>query len=117
MTLTTPLRVNQERLWASLMELAQIGGTPRGGCKRLALTDEDKEGRDLFIKWAQEVGCTVTIDPVGNIFARRPGTDDSLAPVATGSHLDTQPTGGKFDGPLGVMCGLEVLRVLHEHGL
>ena len=117
MTLTTPLRVNQERLWASLMELAQIGGTPRGGCKRLALTDEDKEGRDLFIKWAQEAGCTVTIDPVGNIFARRPGTDDSLAPVATGSHLDTQPTGGKFDGPLGVMCGLEVLRVLHEHGL
>ena len=117
MTERQSLSVDEERLWTSLMELARIGATPKGGCNRLALTDDDMAGRDLFVRWAKEAGCTVSVDPMGNIFARRPGTDDSLTPVMTGSHLDTQPTGGKFDGALGVMCGLEVLRVIHDHGL
>ena len=117
MTERQSLSVDEERLWTSLMELARIGATPKGGCNRLALTDDDMAGRDLFVRWAKEAGCTVSVDPMGNIFARRPGTDDSLTPVMTGSHLDTQPTGGKFDGALGVMCGLEVLRVIHDRGL
>jgi beta-ureidopropionase / N-carbamoyl-L-amino-acid hydrolase len=109
------MRINGERLWASLMTLAAIGSTPRGGCDRQALTDEDKAGRDLFTAWAQALGCTVSVDQVGNIFARRAGEDDSLPPVLMGSHLDTQPTGGRFDGVYGVMAGLEVLRTLAEH--
>src|ERR1700716_2943764 len=92
------------------MALAAIGGTQRGGCNRQALTDEDKVGRDLFVSWTRSLGCTVTVDEVGNIFASRAGEDASLAPILMGSHLDTQATGGRFDGVYGVMAGLEVLR-------
>lgn len=106
--------VNGDRLWSSLMDLAQIGGTPKGGVHRLALTDLDRQARDLFIAWAKEAGCSVSVDGIGNIFARRPGRDDSLPPVLTGSHIDTQPPGGKFDGCYGVMAGLEVLRSLND---
>jgi N-carbamoyl-L-amino-acid hydrolase len=110
------LQVNGERLWASLMELAQIGATEKGGVCRLAASDLDAEARRLFIGWCEEAGCTVTIDRIGNIFARRQGRDPALPPVMTGSHLDTQPTGGKFDGAYGVMAGLEVLRTLNDLG-
>ena len=112
---TTAIRINGERLWSSLMTLAEIGGTPRGGCNRQALTDEDKAGRDLFTSWTRALGCTVTVDEVGNLFAARAGQDASAAPVLMGSHLDTQPTGGRFDGVYGVMSGLEVLRTLGDH--
>ena len=108
------VRVNGQRLWESLMEMGQIGGTPKGGCKRLALTDVDKQGRELFIAWCEKAGCTVKIDEIGNIFAWRAGEDNSLPPVVVGSHLDTQPTGGKFDGVLGVLGGLEVIRSLND---
>jgi beta-ureidopropionase / N-carbamoyl-L-amino-acid hydrolase len=114
---TTAIRINGERLWSSLMTLADIGGTARGGCNRQALTDEDKAGRDLFTSWARALGCTVTVDEVGNMFASRPGEDASAAPVLMGSHLDTQATGGRFDGVYGVMSGLEVLRTLSDHGI
>jgi N-carbamoyl-L-amino-acid hydrolase len=113
----TNLRVNGARLWQSLMDLAQIGATPKGGVCRLALTDLDRQGRDLFVKWCEEAGCTVRIDAIGNIFARRAGKDDSLPPIMTGSHIDTQPTGGKFDGCFGVMSGLEVIRTLNDFGI
>lgn len=109
------LRINSERLWQSLMEMALIGATRKGGCNRQTLTDEDKQGRDLFIGWCEQIGCSVTVDAIGNIFARRAGRDNSLAPILAGSHLDTQPTGGKFDGVYGVLAGLEVLRTLDEH--
>jgi N-carbamoyl-L-amino-acid hydrolase len=109
------LTINAERLWESLMTMAQIGATPRGGVCRLALTDEDREARDLFVRWAKEAGCTVEIDQIGNIFIRRAGRDASLPPVMTGSHLDSQPTGGKFDGVYGVLAGLEVIRTLNDH--
>jgi hypothetical protein len=95
------VRVNGQRLWDALMEMAKIGGTPKGGCKRLTLTDVDKQGRALFQSWCEASGCAVKIDEMGNMFARRAGQDDSLPPVMLGSHLDTQPTGGKFDGVLG----------------
>lgn len=108
------LRIDPERLWNSLMEMARIGATPKGGCCRLALTDLDRQARDLFVSWCREAGCTVTVDRMGNIFARRPGRRADLAPVATGSHLDTQPTGGKFDGAFGVLAGLEVIRTLND---
>src|SRR5580700_6970884 len=110
------LTVNGERLWASLMELARIGATPKGGVCRLAASDLDAEARLLFIRWCEEAGCSVTVDRIGNIFARRPGRNPALAPVVTGSHLDTQPTGGKFDGAYGVMAGLEVVRTLNDLG-
>ncbi len=107
--------INRERLWNSLIEMAKIGATEKGGNCRLALTDLDKAGRDLFVRWCKEAGCSVTIDRMGNIFARRPGRDPSLPPVVTGSHLDTQPTGGKFDGVFGVLAGLEVIRTLNDY--
>ncbi|MGA8551211.1 MAG: Zn-dependent hydrolase, partial [Stellaceae bacterium] len=110
------LQVNGERLWASLMELAQIGATPKGGVCRLAASDLDGEARRLFIRWCEAAGCTVTIDRIGNIFARRPGRNPDLPPVMTGSHLDTQPTGGRFDGAYGVMAGLEIVRSLNDLG-
>ena len=110
-------RINGERLWASLMEMARIGATPKGGVCRLALTDLDRDGRDLFVRWCREAGCTVKIDRMGNIFARRPGRNNALAPVGTGSHLDSQPTGGRFDGVYGVLAGLEVLRTLNDLGI
>ncbi len=108
------IRVNGQRLYDSLMEMAEIGATEKGGVCRLALTDVDKQARDLFVKWCEEAGCTVGIDKMGNIFARRPGKDDSLPPVMTGSHIDSQPTGGKFDGIYGVLAGLEVIRTLND---
>ncbi|AYM97582.1 Zn-dependent hydrolase [Acidovorax sp. 1608163] len=111
------LRINGDRLWASLMELAQIGATPKGGVCRLTLTDLDKQGRDLVLGWAREAGMSVTIDKIGNAFMRRPGRNNSLPPIMTGSHIDTQPTGGKFDGNYGVLAGIEVVRTLNDHGI
>lgn len=111
------LRINRERLWASLMELAQIGATPKGGVCRLTLTDLDQQGRDLVTRWAREAGMTVTIDKIGNGFMRRAGRNNSLPPIVTGSHIDTQPTGGKFDGNYGVLAGIEVVRTLNDHGI
>ncbi|SCK11926.1 N-carbamoyl-L-amino-acid hydrolase [Variovorax sp. HW608] len=111
------LRIDGERLWASLMELARIGATPKGGVCRLTLTDLDKQGRDLVTGWAREAGMTVRIDKIGNVFMRRPGRDNSLPPIVTGSHIDTQPTGGKFDGNYGVLAGIEVVRTLNDHGI
>ena len=110
------LTVNGERLWASLMELAQIGATEKGGVCRLAASDLDGTARRLFIRWCEEAGCAVTIDQIGNIFARRPGRNPDRAPVIAGSHLDTQPTGGRFDGAYGVMAGLEIVRALNDLG-
>ena len=109
------LRINGARLRASLEEMAKIGATPAGGVQRLTLTDEDKRGRDQIVKWLKEIDLAVTIDEMGNIFGRRPGTEDSLPPVMSGSHADSQPKGGRFDGILGVMGALEVMRTLHEH--
>jgi N-carbamoyl-L-amino-acid hydrolase len=96
------------------MEMAKIGGTPKGGCKRLTLTDVDKQGRELFRSWCQQAGLALEIDEMGNMFARRAGVEDDLPPVVLGSHLDTQPTGGKFDGVLGVLGALEVVRSLND---
>ncbi len=109
--------VNSDRLWQSLMDMAKIAALPGGGCGRLALSDDDKEGRDLFVGWCRDAGCSIDIDSMGNIFARRDGTDADKAPIATGSHLDTQPHGGKFDGVYGVMAGLEVIRTLNDHDI
>jgi N-carbamoyl-L-amino-acid hydrolase len=106
--------INSQRLWQSLMDLAQLGATVKGGVCRLALTDLDRQARDLFVQWCEQAGCSVSIDAIGNIFARRPGRDPQRAPVMTGSHIDTQPTGGKFDGCFGVMAGLEVIRTLND---
>ena len=110
------LRVNPDRLWGSLMEMAKIGATPKGGVCRLALSDEDKQARDLFVQWCQEAGCSVSVDAMGNIFARRAGRNNALPPIMTGSHIDSQPTGGKFDGIYGVMAGLETIRALNDGG-
>ena len=110
-------RIQPDRLWDSLMEMAQIGATPRGGCNRQALTDEDRRGRELFIGWCEAVGCVVRVDAIGNIFCRREGSHSELPPVLIGSHLDTQPTGGRFDGVYGVLAGVEVLRTLEENGV
>lgn len=114
---TINTKINSSRLWDSLMEMAQIGATNKGGCNRQALTDMDKQGRDLFVRWCKEIGCQIIIDEIGNIFARRGGKNNELPAVITGSHLDTQPTGGKFDGVYGVLAGLEVLRTLHENDI
>ncbi|NIA55481.1 Zn-dependent hydrolase [Massilia sp. TW-1] len=111
------LRINGKRLWNSLMELARIGATDKGGVKRLALTDLDRQGRDLVVQWAKAEGLAVTVDAIGNVFMRREGTKPDLPPVVTGSHIDTQPTGGKFDGNYGVLAGLEVVRTLNESGI
>ena len=108
------LAINTERLWASLMELAQLGATVKGGVCRLALTDLDRQARDVFVRWCEEAGCSISVDAVGNIFARRAGRNPDLPPVMTGSHIDTQPTGGKFDGCFGVLAGVEVLRTLND---
>jgi beta-ureidopropionase / N-carbamoyl-L-amino-acid hydrolase len=108
------VRIDGQRLWDALMEMAKIGATVKGGCKRLTLTDLDKGARDLFMVWCEQAGCSVTVDAMGNIFARRSGADDRLPPVMMGSHLDTQPTGGKFDGVLGVLGALEVVRSIND---
>ncbi|HRP19605.1 MAG TPA: Zn-dependent hydrolase [Alicycliphilus sp.] len=113
----TSLHINGQRLWQSLMDLARVGATEQGGNCRLALTALDGQGRDLVVGWMKEAGLTVTVDQVGNIFGRRAGRNPTLAPVMTGSHIDTQPTGGKFDGCYGVMAGLEIMRTLQERGL
>lgn len=113
----TNLPVSGARLWDSLMEMAKIGATPKGGCNRQTLTDLDGQGRALLRQWGEALGCSVTVDRVGNMVLRREGRDPKRPPVAIGSHLDTQPTGGKFDGVLGVLAGLEVLRALHESGI
>lgn len=115
--LSTALKVNGKRLWDSLIEMARIGATPRGGVCRLALTDLDKQARDLIVDWAKAAGCTVSVDRMGNVFMRRAGRDDTLPPVVTGSHADSQPTGGRFDGIYGVLGGLEVIRALNDHGI
>jgi N-carbamoyl-L-amino-acid hydrolase len=112
-----PLRIDAGRLWRSLMELARIGATPKGGVCRLALSDLDRQGREQVGRWARAAGMTLSIDRIGNGFMRRPGRDNSLPPVMTGSHIDTQPTGGKFDGNYGVLAGLEVVRTLNDHGI
>ena len=114
MATDTNVKINGGRLWDSLMEMARIGATPKGGVKRLTLTDLDRQSRDLFVRWCKDAGCTVTVDKIGSLFARRAGTDPSLPPVMVGSHLDTQPTGGKFDGALGVMAALEVVRTMND---
>jgi beta-ureidopropionase / N-carbamoyl-L-amino-acid hydrolase len=111
------LRINGDRLWSRLMDMGRIGATANGGCNRQALTDLDIEGRRLLRDWVTAAGCPVRIDAIGNLFARRPGRDDSLPAVLTGSHLDTQPTGGRFDGIYGVLAGLEVIETLNEHAV
>ena len=108
------IRIDGARLWQSLMDLAAIGATAKGGVCRLALSDEDRAGRDLFVRWCEEAGLDVSVDAMGNIFGRRPGRNPELAPVMAGSHLDSQPTGGKFDGAYGVMAALEVMRTLND---
>lgn len=112
--LPSAIRIRPERLWDTLMRMAEIGATTKGGCNRQALTDEDRAGRDLFAGWARDAGCAVSVDEIGNIFAVRAGTDANADPVLVGSHLDTQATGGRFDGVYGVLAGLEVVRTLNE---
>jgi N-carbamoyl-L-amino-acid hydrolase len=113
----TEVTINGERLWRSLMDLAEIGATPKGGNCRLALSPLDGQGRDLVVGWMKDAGLAITVDQVGNIFGRRAGRNPDLPPVATGSHIDTQPTGGKFDGCFGVLAGLEVMRTLNDQGI
>ncbi len=108
------LRINGDRLWDSLMEMAKIGPGVAGGNNRQTLTDEDSEGRALFQSWCEAAGCEMGLDQMGNMFARREGSDPDALPVYVGSHLDTQPTGGKYDGILGVLGGLEILRSLND---
>ena len=112
----TNLTIDPERLWADLMDTAQIGATAKGGICRLTLTDLDRQVRDWFKTTCEKLGCTVTIDDMGAMFARKPGQRNDIPPIAMGSHLDTQPTGGKFDGTLGVLSALEALRTLHLAG-
>ena len=111
------LKINGDRLWDSLMEMAKIGPGVAGGNNRQTLTDADGEGRALFRKWCEDAGCSMGLDTMGNMFARREGTDPDALPVYVGSHLDTQPTGGKYDGVLGVLGGLEIVRTLNDLGI
>ena len=111
------LRVNGKRLQHTLEEMAKIGATPNGGVQRLALSDEDKQARDLFVKWLKELELEVRIDELGNIFGKRQGLNNDLAPVMSGSHIDSQPKGGRFDGILGVMGPLEAIRTLNENNI
>lgn len=111
------MTINADRLWDSLMEMARIGPGVAGGNNRQTLTDADAEGRALFQGWCEAAGCTMGLDTMGNIFATRPGTDPEALPVYVGSHLDTQPTGGKYDGVLGVLGGLEIIRTLNDLGI
>lgn len=109
--------IDGQRLWASLMDMAQVGATPRGGNCRLAASDADAAGRRLFLDWIEAAGYPWWLDAVGNLFVRRPSTRDDLWPIRIGSHLDTQPSGGRFDGVLGVLAGLEILRTLDDEGI
>lgn len=115
-TAKSNLTINPQRLWDALMETAKFGGTPKGGIKRLTVSDEDKKVRDWFKAQCEALGCKVSVDTVGNMFALRPGRNNKLAPIAMGSHLDTQPTGGKFDGVLGVLGALEAMRSMVDLG-
>jgi N-carbamoyl-L-amino-acid hydrolase len=112
--MTRAIPVQAQRLWQSLMDMGAVGALPHGGCSRAALGADDVAGRNLFVRWCREAGCDVQFDQVGNIYARRRGSDPRRRPVATGSHLDTQPHGGKFDGVYGVLAGLEVVRALND---
>src|SRR5262249_41126104 len=109
--------VSSERLWESLMAMAEVGRTPAGGVRRLALSDEDRRARDLFVRWLRDAGCEVRVDDLGNIYGRRAGEEPTAAPVVCGSHLDTVPTGGRFDGALGVLGALEVVRAMNDAAL
>jgi N-carbamoyl-L-amino-acid hydrolase len=111
------LQINSYRLWQSLMDLAKIGATDKGGVCRLTLTDMDRCGRDQFVSWCRDAGMSVEVDGIGNIFGRRAGLEEDALPVAMGSHLDSQPSGGKFDGAYGVMAGLEIVRTLNDAGV
>ncbi|WNL38628.1 Zn-dependent hydrolase [Halomonas sp. PAMB 3232] len=111
------LRTDSDRLWTSMMEMARLGATIKGGVNRQALTDLDRQGRDLFIEWCRAEGCTIRVDRIGNIFARREGSDLDAKTVMAGSHLDSQPTGGKYDGVFGVLASLEVIRTLNQHDI
>ncbi len=113
--MTRNMQVDGQRLWQSLVEMAKIGETAKGGVCRLALSDVDKNGRDLFVRWCEEAGLKVRVDKIGNIFARRPGRFGERSAIGTGSHLDSQPTGGRFDGVYGVLAGLEVVRTLNDY--
>src|SRR5581483_9272477 len=110
------LAIDGERLWGSLMETAQFGATAKGGICRLTLTETDRQVRDWFKAQVEALGCTLAVDDMGVMYARRRGQRDDIPPIALGSHLDTQPTGGKFDGTLGTLAALEVLRTLHAAG-
>lgn len=116
-SIATNQRIDGARLWDSLMDMATIGGTAKGGVRRLALSEVDRAGRERFAGLCRAAGLTLRVDSMGNMFARRPGRDPARLPVLLGSHLDSQPTGGKFDGALGVMAGLEVMRTLHDLGI
>jgi N-carbamoyl-L-amino-acid hydrolase len=111
------LRIDADRLWQSLMDLASIGATPLGGVRRITLTDLDRQGRDRVVEWFKAAGLEVRVDPIGNIFGRRAGRDPSRPPVVAGSHVDTQPSGGKYDGAYGVLAGLEVVRTLNDRAI
>jgi len=115
--MTRSIRINGERLWRRIMAMAEVGATEKGGSNRQALTDEDREGRDMFVSWCNDAGLDVRIDQMGNIFAWRHGSDPMQTPVLASSHLDTQPTGGRFDGVYGVLAALEVMETLNEHGI
>ena len=110
-------RINGDRLWDSIMDMAKIGPGIAGGNNRQTLTDEDSEGRHLFKSWCEKEGMKLGLDKMGNMFARYEGADPTLPPIMVGSHLDTQPTGGKYDGVLGVLAGLEIVRTLNETGI
>src|SRR4030042_983822 len=114
---TKKLRVNGKRLQATLEEMAKIGATPGGGVHRLAVSEEDKGARDLFLAWLREIDLEIIVDEMGNIFGKKAGKNEPLPPVLIGSHIDSQPKGGRFDGILGVMGALEALRTLHENRL
>ena len=111
------IAINAERLWSTLNEMARIGATPAGGVTRLTQSDEDRQARDLLRQWAQEAGFPCAVDSMGNMFIRRAGKNPQLAPVLTGSHVDSQPLGGRYDGIYGVLAGLEALRTLNERGI
>ena len=113
-TISSNMKINSERLWDSLMEMAKIGPGIAGGNNRQTLTDDDAKGRELFQSWCDAAGMTMGVDQMGNMFAKREGTDPDALPVYVGSHLDTQPTGGKYDGVLGVLSGLEIVRQLND---
>lgn len=112
--MSSALRVDGERLWSRLMAMAEVGATPAGGSNRQALSDDDAAGRELFVEWARRAGCSIETDAVGNLFARRPGSNPEAPPIVLGSHLDTQPTGGRFDGVYGVLGALEVVERLND---